>query len=364
MGGFAKYLAVVLAGSLGAVALGVQSVGAATSLPGVSASAHLATSVSSSSSCSTGCIYVASGNNGTNGFVSVINATTHKLVKTITLPAVVHGPLDAYYVAATKTIWVSALIPDDIFIISPATNKIIKTLSLPSPDNPGFMTLAPNNLMFVADYDHGAYFSVNVKTYAVSSTIKGCGGQPLFIAYDAGDGLLYAPASISQQQTSPSCYNIINPKTDAVTDVSLSSSASGLRDVAVNPKNGYVYISDIENDVVDVVDGAKLITTIPFASGEPDGVTYSPSTKEVYVTLSGGDTVVPISSTNKVEPAVKVKSAPTNGCYVPSTDQILITYQGQTSPDADATLISAKNTVAATIPLGSNATTPDGCAES
>ena len=367
MGGFVKHLGVALVSSLAMLGLAVQSVAGATSLPRASAGAYASPSAgpsSSSSKCSAGCIYIASGDDGTDGYVSVINANTHELVKTITLPGVEVGPLDASYVAATNTIWVSALIPSDIYIISATTNKIIKTISLPGTDHPGFMALAPHNLMFVADYDQGAYFSVNVNTYAVSDTITSCGSQTLFIAYDSSDEMLYAPAEKSNEGNSPSCYNIINPKTNAVTDVSLSSGASELRNVTFNPQNGYIYISDAENDVVDVVSGTQLITTVPFAGGEPEGVIYSPFTKEVYVTLSGGNTVVPISSTNKVKAAITVANAPTYGCFIPSTDQILITYQGQTSPDADATLISKTNSVAATVPLGSNATTPDGCAES
>ena len=366
MGGFVKHLGVALVSGLAMLGLGVQSVAAATSLPRASAGAYTSPAVgrSASSLCSTDCIYVASGDDSTDGYVSVINANTHELVKTIKLPGVEVGPLDATYVAVTKTIWVSALIPSDIFIISTATNKVIKTLSLPGTDHPGFMALAPHNLMFVADYDQGAYFSVNVKTYAVSDTITSCGSQTLFIAYDSTDDMLYAPAQKSNEADSPSCYNIINPQTNAVTDVSLSSGASELRDVTFSPQNGYVYISDPENDVVDVVSGTQLITSVLFTGGEPDGVIYSPFTEQVYVTLSGGNTVVPISSTNKAKAAITVASAPTNGCFLPSTDQILITYQGQTSPDADATLISKKNSVAATVPLGSNATTPNGCGES
>jgi DNA-binding beta-propeller fold protein YncE len=358
MGHFLKHLGVALVGTLGIFGFAVGSGAAATSPQGVAASA------ASSSQCSKGCIYIASGDDGTDGYVTVVDAKTHKLVKTITLPGVDFGPLGVSYVPATKTIWVSALIPSDIYIISPTTNKIIKTVSLPGTDHPGYMTLAPNDRMFFADYAQGAYFSVNVKTYAVSATITGCGAEPLFIAYDSGDGMLYAPAGKSDQDNSPSCYNIINPKTNAVTDVSLSSGASELRDVAVSPQNGYVYISDAENDVVDVVSGKHLITSIPFAAGAPDGVIYSPSTKEIYVTLSGGNTVVPIPSSNKVKPAIVVESAPTNGCYIPSSDQILITYQGQASPDANATLISKSNSVAATVPFGPHATTPNGCAES
>ena len=367
MGGFVKHLGVLVVSSLGTLALGVQSTAAAPSFSRASAGTYASHAIgpsSSSSECSTGCIYIAAGDNGTDGYVSVINAKTHMLVKTIKLPGVEVGPLAASYVAATKTIWVSALIPSDIYIISTTTNKVVKTISLPGTDHPGFMSLVPNNLMFVADYDQGSYFSVNVKTYVVSDPITGCGSQTLFIAYDPSDGMLYAPAEKSNGADSPSCYNIIDPTTGAVTDVSLSSGASELRSVTVSPQNGYVYISDPENDVVDVVSGTQLVATVPFAGGEPEGVVYSPFTKEVYVTLSGGNTVVPISSTNKVKAGITVASAPTDGCFITSTDQILITYQGQTSPNADATLITKMNSVAATVPLGSNATTPDGCAES
>jgi DNA-binding beta-propeller fold protein YncE len=49
-----------------------------------------------------------------------------------------------------------------------------------------------------------------------------------------------------------------NPKNDAVTDVTLSSGASLLRNVAINPETGYAYISDSENNVVDVVHRSEM----------------------------------------------------------------------------------------------------------
>ena len=122
--------------------------------------------------------------------------------------------------------------------------------------------------------------------------------------------------------------------------------------------------SDAENNVVDVVNGPTLVKAISFASKGPEGVIYSSAEKEIYATLSTSDTVVPITSTETVGSAITVGSAPTAGCYVPSSDQVLITYQGQTSPDASVTLIGTNNAVAATVPLGSKATTPEGCAES
>ena len=143
--------------------------------------------------------------------------------------------------AATKTVWVSALSPSDIFVISPATDKIVRTLSLPSPDHPGAMALPPGNLMFVADYDQGGYFTT-LKTYAVSSEIKGCGSQPLFIAYDPSDGLLYALLPRISVHRFGILLHHHNPKNDAVTDVTLGSGASQLRNVAINPVNGYAYI--------------------------------------------------------------------------------------------------------------------------
>jgi YVTN family beta-propeller protein len=332
---------------------------ASPSLGSSSSSSSSATSSPTVTGCGTPCIYVG---DYASGQLSVINASTLKVFETIALPSgSANGVFGVNYVAKTKTIWVSDFNLGEILVFSAKTNKVIKTISIVAP---AFMTLAPNGLMFVAQFGHSSYQAVNTSDYSLGASITACGTSPEFLDYNSKDGKIYAPARSA-------CYDIINPKTDAVTHVTLGTAPTG---VAVNQKTGLTYITDSTTNQTYVVKGSKLVKTITsseFKNGRLWGAFYSPMTNDVYIVASGQAVggvypigkVIPINSTNAVLPAIKAGQGPDLGCYISTNGDVLVTNTHGAVP-GNVTLISAKNKVAKTITLKDSSQEPYGCAES
>jgi glutamine cyclotransferase len=309
-----------------------------------------------SKGCASNCIYIG---DYLTSQVTVINASTDKIVTTIALPSGTEV-FGVTYVASTHTIWVGTYTLGYIYVYSTRSDKLIKKITV---SDSAFMTLAGNGMMYVAQFGLGTYQPINTTSYALGTSITACAADPEFLAYNNKDGMIYAPARTS-------CYDLINPSTNKATKVTLGTAPTG---VAVNQMTGDVYITDSTTNQTYVVSGSKLITTInstEFKDGRLWGAIYSPKTNEVYIVASGKavgtvypiGTVIPITSSNKVEPAITVGQGPDFGCYIPSNKDMLITNTHGSTP-GNVSLISHSDKVIKTITLGSTSSEPYGCAE-
>jgi len=70
--------------------------------------------------------------------------------------------------------------------------------------------------------------------------------------------------------------------------------------IAVDPKTGYVYISNWGANTVSVVCGTMLLVALPVGT-HPNSIAYNPVTGLVYVANTGDDTVTIIEGTNVVK---------------------------------------------------------------
>lgn len=318
----------------------------------------ISTSISTpTTSCKTGCVYIALDNTSVPE-VAVVKGT--KYLTAITLPAGAEA-FGALYIPTVKEIFVADYGLGEIHVISPSTNKIVKTIE----DVPGaaFMAFDPKNgLVYVSEFGETAVAVINPKTDKITTTLTVCGEYPEFLAYNSVDGNIYVPSRIA-------CYSIIDPSTNKVTNVSLGDEPTG---VAVNPKNGYAYITDFGTNDTYVVKGSTLVATLTNASldGRIWGAIYSPTTNEVYVVNTETSTapfpigvIVPISSSNQVGNPISVGQGPDYGCYVSTSKDVLVTNTHGGVP-GNATLVSSSNIVVTTIALGTTSSGPYGCAES
>ncbi len=313
--------------------------------------------VSSSSivGCSNPCIYISDYGSAQ---ISVLNASTKKLLTTIPLEASA-VPFGVTYVPTLKEIFVGDYGDNQLLVIDTSTNKIVKNISITAPT---FMAYDPKNgMLFVSEFGYGIVQTVNASSRKVGPSIPVCGIYPEFIDYNTVDGKLYVPARFNGNNQG--CYDVINPKTNTATNVTLGTYPTG---VAVNQKTGAVYISDFGVNEVYEVKGTKLITTInspEFSNARLWGLVYSPKTNDIYVAATNNDTVIPINSTNFVGSAIAVGQGPDFGCYISTKHDILITNTHGLIP-GNVTLISAKNLPVKTIKLGKTSSQPYGCAES
>ena len=118
--------------------------------------------------------------------------------------------------------------------------------------------------------------------------------------------------------------------------------------VGVNPTADRIYVANIVDDTVSVIDGASNAVVATIAVGDdPFGVGVNPTTNRVYVSNRIDGTVSVIDgATNAVVATVAVAGAGDVGVN-PSTNRVYVTGGGTVS-----VIDGASNAVVATVPVG------------
>jgi len=174
---------------------------------------------------------------------------------------------------------------------------------------------------------------------------------PAEVAYDPSNGYLY----VTNVPNNVSVINGANNTVIASIPVGFESEPWG---VAYDPSNGYVYVTNLWSGTVSVINGANntVIASIPVGF-EPRGVAYDPSNGYVYVANSHSANVLVINGANNtVIASIPViagpwgESEPWGVAYDPSNGYVYVTDYGS----ANVLVINgANNTVIASIPVGS-----------
>jgi DNA-binding beta-propeller fold protein YncE len=116
----------------------------------------------------------------------------------------------------------------------------------------------------------------------------------------------------------------------------------GLRAVAVNPVTGRIYVTDTDNQLLDVIDGTTntIIREVPMPN-QVEGVAVDPKTGRIYVGVAGfpGSIAVVDGSTNTIIANIPLTSFPEqiatnfklNQIYVPIDTNMLSIINGATN---------------------------------
>ena len=136
--------------------------------------------------------------------------------------------------------------------------------------------------------------------------------------------------------------------------ISVGSSPFG---VAVNPSTNTVYLTNVNDNTVSVINGSTntVTATVSVGSG-PTGVSVNSSTNTVYVANQGGNTVSVINgSTNTVTSTISVGSHPFGVAVNPSTNTVYVANQTDNSVSVinGATLPQAPGIVSSSAANGS-----------
>jgi YVTN family beta-propeller protein len=130
----------------------------------------------------------------------------------------------------------------------------------------------------------------------------------------------------------------------------------------VTPDGSKVYVANINDNSVSVIDTATntVIATIPVSS--PDGVAVSPDGSKVYVTNLGSAVSVIATATNTVIGSPIAASSPDGVAVTPDGSKV---YVANINDNSVSVIDTATNTVIGSpIPVGNNpigvAVTPDG----
>jgi YVTN family beta-propeller protein len=196
--------------------------------------------------------------------------------------------------------------------------------------------------LYVSDYDGANETVIDSQTGAVLASV-GVGANPLGVAADRGNGLVY----VADSGTS-NTVTVINDTTLAV----VANISVGSRPVvpAYDPVKGEVFVTDSESDSVSVInDTANAVVATVGVGSWPTGIAYDSKLGEMFVVNSYSDTVSVISDTNNsVVATVPVGDNPFNPAYDPALGEMFVVDHGGA---AVSVILDSNNSVVSTIPL-------------
>jgi YVTN family beta-propeller protein len=123
------------------------------------------------------------------------------------------------------------------------------------------------------------------------------GGAADFLAFDPSDSLLYASLIANNS------VSIINTTLDAVVSTVAVGTSPGW--LAYDPASGTVYAVNREVNVVSVISGASVVSSITL-DGLPFAVAYNPSDEDMYVTNNAGAVFIINGTSNSLIDTLQV----------------------------------------------------------
>jgi len=212
----------------------------------------------------------------------VIDLATEKQIATIDGMQGVHG---IAIVNEVNKGFISDGKANAVVVVDLTTFKIIKTITLPSSDEDGIIYDAYSKKVFVFNGDSKNTCVIDINTLSLVKTIA-LDGAPEF-AVANGKGLIY------NNLEDKSSLKVIDTKTLEVKATYPLAPCGGPTGIALDAANKRLFTGCRTNKGLSVVDAitGKVITTLPIGAGV-DAVVYDPETKKIYV--SNGDATLTI----------------------------------------------------------------------
>ena len=240
-----------------------------------------------------GDLYVTNSNSSS---VSVIDGATNKVTKTISVGA---DPTGAGYDSTNGDVYVISQTAATVTVIS-NSNVVVKTISVDPEPVAGL--IAPSGNVYVT-----------------------CRGT---VVTTDGD------------------LAVINESTNDVKELTIGKDSGA---PYYDPASQDVDVPNLLSSNVSAVSSALTVTTISLGSGaDPIAMAYSPTTKDMYVTLPGSLEIDAISSANKIVATISDPEKP----FLPTYDSVngdLYVPDGAWPTSGNLTIISSSNKVLETI---------------
>jgi YVTN family beta-propeller protein len=173
---------------------------------------------------------------GEPGRVSVVNLTTHEIVKTITTDLGAENML----VVGDK-IFVSNTFTNTISVINTSTDEVVSTIEV--ADSPGEFVLDAQNKLWVMcggayQANNGALVQIDLTTEEVVKTIAFNRNMPTVLATDPSKNFLYYYAGKSVYRMATSAT--LAPLEPLLTE----NTAIGFYGLDIDSRNGIIYVGD------------------------------------------------------------------------------------------------------------------------
>ncbi len=135
-------------------------------------------------------------------------------------------------------------------------------------------------LVYASSWEYGRLFVIEGTTVIDSMQL---GAGPVNMAFDEVRGLLYVAHSMPNAFY-PSEVSVVDVESLTVTYVdTLPGQIGSARDVAVDVKSGFAYVSNPDHDSVTILNGTMIVGTIALGD-QPWGIGINPNNGYVFVT--------------------------------------------------------------------------------
>lgn len=209
--------------------------------------------------------YVLVANNEDNN-VSIIDAKTYKLINNV---AVGKGPHGFRISSDSKYAYVVNMGEDTVSVVDIENNKELKKIKVGNTPITTGITKDGKTLVITLNAEN-AVAIVDLDTDKVEKVRVGVGPAQLYL--DSEDKYVF----VANQGTEENPSNTVS-KIDLSTKkvVATIETGKGSHGVVVSPDNKYVYVTNMFEDTVSVIDNTanKVIATIP-VDGEPNGISF------------------------------------------------------------------------------------------
>ena len=287
--------------------------------------------------------------------VLVTDVEDHALVQNVSVPSnigVGNQPQRLAYNPSNNLVYVANQLSDNVSVID-RTGQVLTVIQLeptvlPGSNSPVAIAINTNQtsstygMVYVAGSVANT-ISVIDATHTVIDTID-VGVRPIDIAFNPTNEQLYVSNFGSNN------VSVIDPNSLSVIDtLNVQKAPVG---IGVNFTNGDVYIANSSSDSISVFDNTNnAITTITPVGTRPVSVTYHPLNNEVYVVATESNAIYPINTTTyALGAAITTGNTPFASVFNPANELL---YVGN-KDDETFTLIAPDHSIRATISLGIN----------
>lgn len=273
-----------------------------------------------------------------NGLLYVANSQSDNV--TVVDPLTMHtsgssfsvglSPSAIAYDPARGVLMVTNFQSGNVTVLDPATGRTVA--NIPVQYDPTSLAYDPQiPAMIVADSGSGNLTEINATTLQVVTNLSSDGGTPTAIVYDSsGDEMVVADSGSARVVAFHAGTLQIAARAN------LSSSISRIGGLAVNTSSGNLSLSAAlaspsQGALLELTAGLSVTTMIGLAGTQPQGVVWDPSLNSTVVAGAWNDSVGVYSgalSSGTTGIQLPVGVDPTGLTYVPSTQELWVMNSG------------------------------------